>query len=946
MPLPLPDLDDRTFDDLMNAARRQIAQTTDNQWTDFSAGDPGTLLLELYAHLTETMIYRLNRLPEKVYVALLNLLGVTLRPPSAASVTLKFTLDRPAAQAVTIPRRVRVAGSQVDGSGQRVTFRTAQQLVIPDGQTEGYVLAYHYEYVEGELLGLGTGMPGLTRKVASPPIVDRPGERENALVVGIEARPGQLRPDMPARESGGKAYQVWRQADNFTDLLAYPYVYVVDRTAGTISFAPSQGWENGVPSKVELERARVPTENRQAHIPAAGREIRAWYWRGGGSAGNVPAGSLTTVMDSLSLPDGVRLTVTNPGPASGGHDAETLEEAKLRGPQALYTLPRGVITARDYENMALRSSPAIARATALTQADLWHNARPGTVEVLLVPDVPEIPSEERGNGLIDEDRLRNHQTPEVLDDCRASLEAVRTLGTYSQVKWARYKKVRVKAHIFVREEENAVAVRERVLRRLHEHINPLRTADGPGWAFGKDLQASDVYNIAMAEPGVRWVERVRLVLDEVPEQNVCTLAADHYQPRTWYAGSDATLFRSLNRGESWERAEQFKGETIRQVLPHPGKSGRIVALTSFNDAKDGGLRLHLSRDYGETWKPEDIFSPRFDTPDSPKEISGMVWSLGHRLAVLLATDKGLYEFELGHVDEKAKLAPLYRNLPNDDAKQKTPVYAVATIRTSVVSAETTFLAVVTKDGVHISDDGGLNFGAPIKGPRGDEDIQKLAFQEAGGLYLWAGTAAAKGQEGHGCLRLRLGTGKPEPLEPSGQNVKPGSAREKPATGATPAGSVYGRPEDWESFGQNVGWKGGSCNQLAFLATKVLAATHHQGVLVLDTTESGRPRWKVPDVETCGLPPRGQPGPFQPVAALATNWNRDNPPDRQVTMAGVVREIERQEGEGVYRSLDEGGEKYEFISRREFPERVTLPPTWLFVSGKHEVKVVNEGREGQ
>ena len=85
MSLPLiPDLDDRTFDDLMAVARRRIAQTTNNEWTDLSPGDPGMVLLELFAFLTETMIYRLNRLPEKVYVALLNLLGVTLRSPSAA----------------------------------------------------------------------------------------------------------------------------------------------------------------------------------------------------------------------------------------------------------------------------------------------------------------------------------------------------------------------------------------------------------------------------------------------------------------------------------------------------------------------------------------------------------------------------------------------------------------------------------------------------------------------------------------------------------------------------------------------------------------------------------------------------------------------------------------------------------------------------------------------
>ena len=61
------------------------------------------------------------------------------------------------------------------------------------------------------------------------------------------------------------------------------------------------------------------------------------------------------------------------------------------------------------------------------------------------------------------------------------------------------------------------------------------------------------------------------------------------------------------------------------------------------------------------------------------------------------------------------------------------------------------------------------------------------------------------------------------------------------------------------------------------------------------------------------------------------------------MAGVVREIERQEGEGIYRSQN-GANEYKFLSRHVFDERVTLPLTWLFVSGEHEVHVDYEGRE--
>ena len=38
------------------------------------------------------------------------------------------------------------------------------------------------------------------------------------------------------------------------------------------------------------------------------------------------------------------------------------------------------------------------------------------------------------------------------------------------------------------------------------------------------------------------------------------LAADSFQPHTWYAGSGGVLFRSLNDGEGWEPAGRFEGE--------------------------------------------------------------------------------------------------------------------------------------------------------------------------------------------------------------------------------------------------------------------------------------------------------------------------------------------------------------------------------------------------
>jgi len=75
MTLPVPNLDDRTFGDLVEEALERAGRFCP-EWTDRTVHDPGVALIEVFAHLTEVLLYRLNRLPEKAFVEFLNLLGV------------------------------------------------------------------------------------------------------------------------------------------------------------------------------------------------------------------------------------------------------------------------------------------------------------------------------------------------------------------------------------------------------------------------------------------------------------------------------------------------------------------------------------------------------------------------------------------------------------------------------------------------------------------------------------------------------------------------------------------------------------------------------------------------------------------------------------------------------------------------------------------------------
>jgi len=73
MPLELPNLDDRTYDDLVAEALSLIPNYAP-EWTNHNPSDPGIMLIELFAYLTEMQLYRQNRITEANIRSFLKLL--------------------------------------------------------------------------------------------------------------------------------------------------------------------------------------------------------------------------------------------------------------------------------------------------------------------------------------------------------------------------------------------------------------------------------------------------------------------------------------------------------------------------------------------------------------------------------------------------------------------------------------------------------------------------------------------------------------------------------------------------------------------------------------------------------------------------------------------------------------------------------------------------------
>jgi hypothetical protein len=73
MTLPLPNLDDHTYADLVTEAISLIPVECP-EWTDRNPSDTGIILIELLAWLTEMTLYQVNQIPDRNYASFVSLL--------------------------------------------------------------------------------------------------------------------------------------------------------------------------------------------------------------------------------------------------------------------------------------------------------------------------------------------------------------------------------------------------------------------------------------------------------------------------------------------------------------------------------------------------------------------------------------------------------------------------------------------------------------------------------------------------------------------------------------------------------------------------------------------------------------------------------------------------------------------------------------------------------
>lgn len=633
MPLPTPVLDDRRFQDIVDEAKRLIPQYCP-EWTDHNVSDPGITLVELFAWMTDLLLYRVNQVPDKMYIKFLDMIGVRLEPPRAARAPVTFYLSAAQPADVTIPEGTEVAtvrtetnpaivfttdadltvrtaslqaaltrGSdaaaeaawinhdlrQLELPGQRISmfpnpptvggafylgferdhshhvmaiilecetaggagidpnnpptewqvwqggltrwatceveydgtggFNQSGEIILhlpamTEGEFQGVrgfwlrcrlteaqsgsggyrvspeierlavearggtVGARHATTVTNEPLGISDGTPGQSFRLLRSPLLSRDPERDVLLVE---------RPDGVVEE--------WHEVADFADSHADDRVFTLDGLDGTLQLGPALLQPDGGVYRF----GAVP--------PKGARLTMKRYQHGGGVAGNLPRGMLTTLKTSIPYV----AHVANRQPAVGGRDAQTLEDAKLRAPQTLRTRTRAV-TADDYEYLA-REVPGVARARCVApgvQPGDPNAPKPGQVLVVAVPTVDDPTGQIPGEQLTLSAELRSA----VL----AQLEARRLVGTTVDVRGPQYFWVSVQGTLHVPPRSDPALldqVRAEAERELYRYLNPFTGGpNGDGWPFGRDLHVSEIYGVLQRIRYVEFVEDVQLTVLE------------------------------------------------------------------------------------------------------------------------------------------------------------------------------------------------------------------------------------------------------------------------------------------------------------------------------------------------------------------------------------------------------------------------------------------------
>jgi len=310
----------------------------------------------------------------------------------------------------------------------------------------------------------GYGVPNQVIQLRRKPVFLHSSERERPLFPRSESFTDI---SVYVEDSNGEKEE-WTSVQDLLTADKDDRVFVADPVDGTLTFG------NGIRGKM------LPVGTNNIVVDC--------YHVVPGADGNVAAGEVQ--ISEL----GGSVVVTNMLSASGGRNAETIDEIVRRAPSLLTSRDRAV-TSSDFEVIAQEASGEVARAScsgAMTRA--------GNVDVTILP--------RRRQGEIVPDPflalgLRDHVQAYLKRRCLINVTPV--------VKLARFLVIDVSLHLRLRPGANIIVAREQAAQWVQRFLDPYQGGlDGEGWPFGGTLYAPDFGRLVSDLPDVRHVSGVEL----------------------------------------------------------------------------------------------------------------------------------------------------------------------------------------------------------------------------------------------------------------------------------------------------------------------------------------------------------------------------------------------------------------------------------------------------
>jgi uncharacterized phage protein gp47/JayE len=348
--LPVIDYTSRDYESIRSDLIRLIRARIPT-WTAENPSDFGVALVEGFSYAVDGLHYYLDRVANEAYLptavqreSLYSIAAMFNYTPRRAVPSEVYLTFRNATQAeVHLPAGTRVQASVPGQSGASLrNFEVQFDHVLPPASATAETTLEDVPAIEGrtyadETVGISNGFVG--QRFFLP----RTSVLENTIRITTQL---------------GEVTMEWEEVPTLQD-----YATPTDNKFETVA---------------QTDGSTIVRFGDGLHgeIPPLHSVIRATYRVGGGTGGNVPANTINTIIEPVIY----GVSVSNPEPATGGLNAESLDSIRSNAAKSYRSRDRAV-TLGDYESLVVTGVAGIDKAKAV-----GNNASSVTVYVAPMDD--------------------------------------------------------------------------------------------------------------------------------------------------------------------------------------------------------------------------------------------------------------------------------------------------------------------------------------------------------------------------------------------------------------------------------------------------------------------------------------------------------------------------------------------------------------------------------